>query len=468
MPREEQNIFGNEFRAGPNPRQLELQQKKQQGGLTPEEEGELRGLFAHPNDPKAQALVKLEYLASKGLAEMSADQRERLRVIRAKAWETRFQIEMTREDREVGRGREKPKADEGLAGRAELEMIHIQAKIASLSGRFEGEPKTTLDRLLAEIPDDITVYTKGTIGSMPKNAPSNFELYFMSRISELPEFLDAKRQDGSLRVMESIRCLRDKIRTKKFLAGVAEAVQNLEKDREEIHVLDAGCGAIPVQAIYAALSSSKVHCTCIELNPNSAAMAKRVVAAFGLQERIKIVQTDAIKFQTEQGIDLLISETMHSGLTAEPMVQIMSNLAPQVNPEGIKLPNKVTVKAAFIKVSDYANPKGYVRIYGNLHHYVEPTWITVTEYKPGDNLEQINFDLPTSDLEPGSYFVLLASEVDIGSQHLNLYQSLITIPQVLREQNMDPKIFKVTSGTQKVHVKYKPGTDLKKITSEVE
>lgn len=233
-------------------------------------------------------------------------------------------------------------------------------------------------------------------------------------------------------------------------------------------MLDAGCGAIPVQAIYAALSSPKVRCTCIEFNPNSAEMAKRVVAAFGLQDRIKVVQTDATKFQAEQGIDLLISETMHSGLTAEPMVQIMSNLAPQVNPEGIKLPSKVIIKAALIKVNDYASPKGYVRIYGNLHHYVEPSWQTVVSYQPGDNLEQISFDLPTDSLELGSYFVMLASEVDVGSQHLSPYQALITIPQVLREQNSDPKFFEIKSDTQKVHVEYKHGTDLEKIVSKTE
>lgn len=466
MPREDQQNFGREFQTGPSPRQLELLQKKDLSGLTNEEEGEIRGLFAHPNDPEAQALVKLKYLSSEKLAEMTAEQKERLRVIRAEAWKTRSQIERTLKDREVGGSHEKPKADDGLAARAELDVIHTQGKIASLSGKFEGEPKKTLDRLLAETPDDITVYTKDTISLMPKDEPSDFELFFMSRISELPEFLDAKRQDGSLRVMESIRCLRDRIRTKKFLAGVAEAIQSLGKDQDEINVCDAGCGAIPVQAIYAALSSPKVRCTCIELNPNSAEMAKRIVAAFGLQDRIKIVQTDATKFQADSGIDLLISETMHSGLTAEPMVQIMSNLAPQIKPEGITLPNKVIVKAGLIKVNDYTSPKGYVRIYGNLHNYVEPEWQTVVEYKPGDNLEEITFNLPTDNLESGSYFVVLASEVDIGSQHLSPYQALITIPQVLREKNMDPKFFDIKDDTKKVHVEYKPGTDLEKITSK--
>lgn len=196
MSREDQQIFGREFRPGPSPRLLELQQKKQ-GGLTPEEEGELRGLFAHPNNTEAQALVKFEYLASKDLAEMTADQKERLRVIRAEAWKTRSRIEQTLEDREVGSDNGKPKTDDGLAARTELDIIHTQAKIASLSGKFEGEPKPTLDRLIAEIPDDITVYTKDTIGSMPKDEPADFELYFMSRIGDLPEFLDAKRQDGS-------------------------------------------------------------------------------------------------------------------------------------------------------------------------------------------------------------------------------------------------------------------------------
>ena len=63
-------------------RKLELLAKER----TPPEEGELRGLFAHPNDPNARELVRLEYLASQGLAEFFPEQRERLRVIRAEEY----------------------------------------------------------------------------------------------------------------------------------------------------------------------------------------------------------------------------------------------------------------------------------------------------------------------------------------------------------------------------------------------
>ena len=55
----------------PNPRVVELSQKKAQGALAPEEEGEMRGLFAHPDNPEAARLLQKEYLASQGSGEMS-------------------------------------------------------------------------------------------------------------------------------------------------------------------------------------------------------------------------------------------------------------------------------------------------------------------------------------------------------------------------------------------------------------
>lgn len=263
--------------------------------------------------------------------------------------------------------------------------------------------------------------------------------------------------------MESVRCLRDAIRTKKFLTGLSESLASLDSaEREKIEMCDAGTGAIPILAIYAALSSEKVRCTGLELNPNSALIARQVIEAFGLQDRIKILQQDATKFVPPQQFDLLISETIHSGLTAEPMVQILTNLKKYVRGDGITLPSEVRVKAALVSLDDWTRPKGFVKIYGNMHHVVSPEWKEVVRYKPGDNLEEITFDIPTENAEAGSYFVLVTSEVSIGSQHIDSYQSLITMPQFLRDQKSDPQIFDVKAGeaARAIKIHYKPGAML--------
>ncbi len=439
----------------PKPRTLELSGKKEREGLTPEEEGELRGLFAHPDNPEAASLLQKEYLTSQGMGQMSDEERERLRIIRMEKYRREHKEELSQDT--------PPKPDEAKqaeASAAELSMLHTQAKIASLEGRWDGLPKEVIDRMIQAIPEDVIVYTKETLHLVPKDEPSEMELYFLSKIQNLSDFRKDDKPEGALRIMESIRCLRDKIRTKKFLVGLTETLNNIDSsEKSEIEICDAGTGAIPILAIYAALSSEKVRCTAIELNPNSAAIARQVIEAFGLQDRIKILQTDATKFESEKQFDLLISETMHSGLTAEPMVQIFSNLKKYLKEGGAVLPSAVKVRVALVPLQDWTSPKGFVKIYGNLHHVVSPDWKEVVNYKPGDDLKEIAFDVPVEDVPKGSYFVLVTSEVDIGSQQIDSYQSLITMPQFLRDAKSNPAIFDVKTGDRHntINVKYKPG-----------
>lgn len=452
-----ENFDNLEYRVNlPSPRTLELLGKQKAGGLIPEEEGELRGLFAHPNNPQAQGLVKNEYLASLGLSEMSDEDREKLKKIRAEAFRRLAQEETRRYPSEE---RASP-ADTARAWTNELHTLYTRAKIASLSETsWSGPVKAVIDAMIEETPDDIPIYTKDTLASMPKDEPAPLELYFLSRIRELPQFEDIK-PEGALGVVESMRCLRDRVKTKKFVLGVKETIQRIDQeDKEEINMVDAGCGAVPIMAIYAALSSDKVHCTAIELNPNSAEVARQLVASFNLQDRIQVVQGNATQFQPKGQIDFLISETMHSGLSTEPMVQIMSNLSRYVKPEGIILPNHVAVQTALVSLNDWTSPEGYVRIYGNLHHYVTPEWRQAIDYKPRDRLEEIQLSIPTKGRPRGSYLAMVTSEVDIGSQRLHPYQSLITMPQILRDSKADPMIFDVKDGDEHsgIMVRYKPG-----------
>jgi hypothetical protein len=226
---------------------------------------------------------------------------------------------------------------------------------------------------------------------------------------------------------------------------------------------------VPVQAIYAALTSPRVRCTCIEINAYSAEIARNVVASFGLQDRITIVQDDATTFAHDRQFDLLVSETMHAALTAEPVVQIMSHLRPFVAPGGIVLPDVITVRAAIMRVEGYDRPKGFVYLYGDAQYYVEPEWQTIVTYRPGDALDAIAFALSVPEIA-GAYIVLINSEVDIGRQHLAPYESLITTPQVLRELDSNLRIFTVKPGDahKRMRVRYRPGDLLEDVQSVME
>jgi len=357
--------------------------------------------------------------------------------------------------------------DRVVASSNELHFLHTKAKIASLKEHWQGDPKTIIDQLIDDMPDDVTIFTMNTLDRMPKEEPKPLQLYLLSHARALPEFADSK-PDGALSVMESMCCLRDEIRTKKFLLGVREAIADLDASGTDvIRMCDAGTGAIPILAIYAALCSDKVRCDALELNPNAARIAQEVVREFGLQDRIQVRQTDATKFQPEEPLDFLISETMHSGLTAEPIVQILSNLQPYVKDNGITLPNRVTVQASLVSLADYTSPNvGFVKIYGDMHHVTGQEWQEVASYKPGDNLDEIAFTLPTGDKPQGNHMVGITSTVDVGSQHIAPYQSLITMPQYLIDTKSGPQIFTIGHDSREtIHVQYKPGDMLNDVSN---
>jgi precorrin-6B methylase 2 len=371
--------------------------------------------------------------------------------------------------------------DRVVASSNELHILYTKATIASLKEHWQGDPKTIIDQMIDDMPDDVTIFTMNTLDRVPKDEPKPLELYLLSHARALPEFADSKPGwltyaeasdrlgNGALSVMESMRCLRDEIRTKKFLLGIREAIADLDASGADvIRMCDAGTGAIPILAIYAALCSDKVRCDALELNPNAARIAREVVRECGLQDRIQVRQTDATKFQPEEPLDFLISETMHSGLTAEPIVQILSNLQPYVKDNGMTLPNRVTVQASLVSLADYTSLNvGFVKIYGDRHHVVtEQEWQEVASYKPGDNLEEIGFTLSTGDKPQGKHMVGITSTVDVGSQHIAPYQSLITMPQYVLDTKSDPQIFTIGHDSREtIYVQYKPGDMLNDVSN---
>lgn len=75
-------------------------------------------------------------------------------------------------------------------------------------------------------------------------------------------------------------------------------------------------------------------------------MAKAVVEALKLEDRVVIVLADATSYEPEENFDLVVSETMDAGLLSDPMCEILANLK-KFTKEGAKiLPEKVSVYGA--------------------------------------------------------------------------------------------------------------------------
>lgn len=336
-------------------------------------------------------------------------------------------------------------------------------------GYGDGEPAlATMRQMLSQIPDNPLITRQGE--PAPQLPDWRLKTFMLSKLDSYPDINDRRRPYGSLSVAASATCVDDQLRTKRFLAALDTALEGLGADTDgPIEVYDAGCGALPILAVYAALSNERVRCTALELNPDSAAIARRIVAAFGLQDRIRVLETDATRYRPDKPVDLLVSETMHSGLIDEPMVDIMSNLQPAVRPGGVVLPSGVDVHSRLIPIDEYDKIEFYSHLASKPVKVFRDGWQTEVEYRAGDQLPLIAFDIPVASRALGSYMVGVCCTVWLGdAEPLQPYDSLITMPQSVSTESGQRRLLLDGVGTvQALRVRYRPGGRLSGALSTV-
>ncbi|MBX7143948.1 MAG: SAM-dependent methyltransferase [Oligoflexia bacterium] len=273
---------------------------------------------------------------------------------------------------------------------------------------------------------------------------------------------------GGLSVKGSLLCLEDHFRTLGYLAALREAITQLQKNTpagKDIFVVDAGCGAAPLLGLYAALLSPHVKVLALEVNPASARLARAIVKKFGLADRMQISLRDATSITLTRQIDLLISDTLHTGLSKEPLVQVFQNLMPYLSDQGIAIPRQVTVKAGLVAEREFLHPAAYFHIAEQPVRAVDVIWQSSFFYQAGAPISQINLQVDASALGPGPYVAMVGSDVDLGFGHtLSGFDSLITHPfPVIRSRAFFHRnsLVLVSSnfehGSRRASISYAPG-----------
>jgi precorrin-6B methylase 2 len=286
---------------------------------------------------------------------------------------------------------------------------------------------------------------------------------FITKIA--PPLTSAPPQQGVLDSKKASACLLDDERSSAFIEALIVKLRKLEATRNSIEVIDAGCGPIPIFGLIAAMKSPKANVTCLEANPESAAIAEEIIEQLGLEDRIKVVYTDATTYKHNRKIDLLISETMYAGLVNEPQVQIMRNLVPQVKAKGEIIPEEITVEAGLIKPFYVAghpmvkpNTTGEIQILDD-HFVISPE--TVTKFTRDQLAQSISIELNTSDLERrGEYYMTIGSTLGLGENLQGKPLSLENVASTITAPHVIPHPIEIQPGiTKKVTLEYEPGTN---------
>lgn len=150
-------------------------------------------------------------------------------------------------------------------------------------------------------------------------------------------------------------CIRDILRTKRFIKGAFLGLKSAiaKFPGNPIHIVYAGTGpfaalAIPLTTMF---SSNQVKFTFLEINPYNIKPLERIIHGFEAGNYVtEIISEDAAQFQAkpDQPFQMIITETMQNALQKEPQVAITMNLVPQMEHDGILVPENIAIDAVLL------------------------------------------------------------------------------------------------------------------------
>jgi hypothetical protein len=237
-------------------------------------------------------------------------------------------------------------------------------------------------------------------------------------------------------------CIKDIMRTKKFVDGLYQAVCDVQKNigSKPVHILYAGTGpfATLVLPLTARFTSQELQFTLIEVNEDSYNCVNKLFHTLNLQEYIHhSEQVDATKWKlpVDLGIDIFLSETMQRALKCEQQVAICMNIVPQLSPKVLMIPENIILKSALIH---YESPNPNLEIaspivnsFGTIFELNKETILQNTfaynEAKGNYNFPPIILDIPKPTTEKVPTLNILTEIVVYGEDIITYNESGLTM-----------------------------------------
>lgn len=243
---------------------------------------------------------------------------------------------------------------------------------------------------------------------------------------------------------DAARCVLDYSRTSKFLRGLHAAIVETRKrlPNDTIEILYAGCGpfaplAIPLTTRF---NPGEIKFTLVDVHKRSLDAARTIFHALGKSAFVRdYIQCDAASYKNDHVIHIVVVEAMQAALEREPQVAITMNLAPQLCPGGIFLPERITINCYLCDLAkeypgdadsaDSLSRIGSSRVRINLGRVFELSGGS----ERGETFLTPNFVNVSEDVD-GEFYLMLTTTITIfDSIALNDYESGLTCPRILYE-----------------------------------
>jgi hypothetical protein len=285
-------------------------------------------------------------------------------------------------------------------------------------------------------------------------------------ITRIDEYSDHSGDSDGIRLpsgeaispRDAARCLLDQSRTSKFLRGLYAAILEARErfPHAVIEILYAGCGpfaplAVPLTTRF---NSAEIKFTLLDVHKRSLDAARSIFQALGKSAFVRdYIQCDAASYQNDAPhvIHVVVVEAMQAALEREPQVAITMNLAPQLCPGGIFLPERITVDGylcdltkefpslpAGAVAADSLSGGGSDRVRVNLGRVLELTAGSCRNLLASSNSDEHGVTslvpklLNVSKDVDGEFYLMLSTAITVfDSIALDDYESGLTCPRIL-------------------------------------
>ena len=160
---------------------------------------------------------------------------------------------------------------------------------------------------------------------------------------------DALLESGvAINPRAAAHCVVDYQRSVVFIRGVQAALNALRLRFPEtpLQLLYAGCGpyATLLLPLLGQYSPGALTVQLLDFHQRSLDSVKLLLDHFGLSAHdVQTIKADACCYQHPQSLHLVIAEVMQKSLEQEPQFAVTANLAPQLCPGGVFIPQRIEV-----------------------------------------------------------------------------------------------------------------------------
>lgn len=143
-------------------------------------------------------------------------------------------------------------------------------------------------------------------------------------------------------------CAIDYQRSAVFIRGIYAAIEALKSRFPKIplEILYAGCGpfATLLLPILSKFSVGEINLNLLDIHQRSIDSVELLLTHLGLDAyTVRTFKDDACCYKHDQKLHLVVAETMQKSLEQEPQFAVTANLAPQLCPGGIFIPQRIEV-----------------------------------------------------------------------------------------------------------------------------